>query len=232
MRELLKTGAEKLGVSLNDKQLDDFYNYYRMLDEKNKVMNLTAITEEKEVYKLHFLDCLALLNVADLKGRVIDIGSGAGFPGVPLKLANPELSITLLDSTKKRVDFLNEVGTALNLKDVEYVAARAEDYIADHREKFDFAVSRAVARMNVIAELCLPYVKVGGTCIMMKSVNSDEEIAEAKNAVLTLGGKIRDIIDYEVPFTDIKHRAVVIEKVKACPAKYPRKYAKIVKQPL
>ena len=234
LRETLVTGAAGMGISLDDTALNRFEAYYEFLEEKNRVMNLTAISGETEVARLHFLDCLALMNVTELSGkRMIDIGSGAGFPGMPLKIACPELELTMLDSLGKRVTFLEELTEKLGLT-ADCVSARAEEQVMKPgwRESFDVASSRAVAGLNILAELCLPYVKVGGLFISMKSVGSDEEISAASRAIKELGGSIERIYDYEIPGTELTHRAVIIRKKKPTPAKYPRRFAKIKAAPL
>ena len=224
-------GAESLGLALSESALQSFETYARLLTEKNRVMNLTAITEEEEVARLHFLDSLALLPLAEFKNAsVIDVGSGAGFPGLPLKLAEPSISLTLLDAQRKRVDFLRELCGELGT-DAACVHARAEE-AADLRERFDFALSRAVGRLNVLCELCLPLVKTGGLFIAMKSVSSHEETAEASRAIRLLGGETERIEDYRIPGTDVIHRAILIRKTSPTPAKYPRRFAKIQKEPL
>lgn len=200
--------------------------------KKNQVMNLTAITEPEQVARLHFLDCIALLGAANFYGKtVIDVGCGAGFPGVPLKIAEPSIDLTLLDSLKKRMDWLESTLPELGIE-AQCVAARAEEYALAHREQYDIAVSRAVARLTMLAELCLPLVRVGGHFVAMKSADSDEELSQAARAIATLGGKVTRIWDYPVPGTDAVHRAVVITKVKATPKPYPRRFAKIKQQPL
>ncbi len=232
MRQALITGSEALNRPMTDTQLDRFCQFGEALIEKNKVMNLTAITEPQAVARLHFLDCMALLDLADFRNRtVVDVGCGAGFPGVPLKIAEPTIQLTLLDSLKKRIDWLSETVPALEL-DAEFVAARAEEFAMDHREGYDLAVSRAVARLNMLAELCLPLVKVGGAFIAMKSTDSDEEISQAARGIALLGGKVEKIYDYPVPGTDTVHRAVVIRKIKKTPGQYPRRFAKIKQNPL
>ena len=195
-------------------------------------MNLTAITGEAEVARLHFLDCGALLNMADFSGKaVIDVGTGAGFPGLPLKILCPDIRLTLLDSLQKRVDFLQSTCSLLELATVDCVHARAEESM-QYREKFDIAVSRAVSRLNMLCELCLPFVAVGGKFIAMKGPGGVQELAEAENAIALLGGRVLGITDYTVPGTDITHSAVIIEKTSPTPAKYPRRFAKIQKSPL
>ena len=229
MRDTLTKGLPELGVDL--KYIEQLESFSAMLVKKNEVMNLTGITEPKEVATLHLLDSLSLLPLGDLKGKkIIDVGTGAGFPGVPLKIALPESEVTLLDSLNKRVDFLQESCDALGLEKVTCVHARAEEF--GHREEFDYAVSRAVAALPVLCELCLPLVKVGGEFLAMKSSHTEEEINDAKAAIALLGGAITEVIDYTIPTTDIVHRVVRIRKEKPTPKKYPRRFAQIKKQPL
>lgn len=229
MRETLTNGLPLLGVSTDC--IPALEEFSRMLVEKNAVMNLTAITAPKEVAALHLLDSLSLLPLAPLRGkRIIDVGTGAGFPGIPLKIALPESEVTLLDSLNKRVEFLRESCDALGLRDVVCVHARAEEY--GHREEFDVAVSRAVAALPVLCELCLPFVKVGGEFLAMKSSHTEEEIQAAKAAISLLGGKITQVVDYTIPTTDIVHRVVRIQKIAPTAKKYPRRFAQIKKQPL
>ena len=232
MKQALASGLPQLERKLTDAQLDTFCAFGSALVEKNQVMNLTAITEPDQVARLHFLDCIALLGAANFYGKtVIDVGCGAGFPGVPLKIAEPSIGLTLLDSLKKRMDWLSATLPDLGIE-AQCVAARAEEYALEHREQYDIAVSRAVARLTMLAELCLPLVRVGGHFVAMKSADSDEELSQAARAIATLGGKVTRIWDYPVPGTDAVHRAVVITKVKATPKPYPRRFAKIKQQPL
>lgn len=232
MKQALASGLPQLERKLTDAQLDTFCAFGSALVEKNQVMNLTAITEPEQVARLHFLDCIALLGAANFYGKtVIDVGCGAGFPGVPLKIAEPSIDLTLLDSLKKRMDWLESTLPELGVE-AQCVAARAEEYALAHREQYDIAVSRAVARLTMLAELCLPLVRVGGHFVAMKSADSDEELSQAARAIATLGGKVTRIWDYPVPGTDAVHRAVVITKVKATPKPYPRRFAKIKQQPL
>ncbi len=231
MEQLLKDGLSQWNLPAED--IPALRQFSEMLIEKNKVMNLTAITEEKDVATLHLLDSVSLLNIADFSGKkVVDVGTGAGFPGMPLRIVKHDFSLTLLDSLNKRIDFLRECCDALGFADVSCVHARAEEFAAKHRESFDLATSRAVANLSVLSELALPLVKVGGQFLAMKSVDSEEEIAAAKSAIKTLGGKISRVEDYTIPGTEVTHRVVVIEKVSPTPAKYPRAFAKIKKQPL
>lgn len=231
MRETLEQGLPELG--LGSELIPRLAAFGALVLEQNRVMNLTAITQEKEFAALHLLDSLALLPAAGLKDeRVVDVGCGAGFPGVPLAIAEPGVQVTLLDSLGKRVDFLRDACQQLGLENTECVHARAEEFAAGHRETFDTAVSRAVASLPVLCELCLPLVRVGGRMLAMKSTHSEEEINGAKNALRLLGGKIRWVKDYPVPTTDVVHRIVCIEKAAPTPGKYPRRFAQIKKQPL
>lgn len=201
-----------------------------LLIEKNKVMNLTAITEPEKVAHLHFLDSLAVLQAADCKGKtLIDVGCGAGFPGVPVAICEQTAKVTLLDSLQKRMNWLREVLPELGVQ-AQVVAARAEEYVSSCRETFDLCTSRAVARLNVLSELCLPYVKLGGKFLALKGAMAQEEAEEAKTAIKALGGEIREI--YEYPVLDAIHRIVVIEKVRYTPKQYPRPFAKIKQKPL
>ena len=233
MKEILRTGLDQLGLRCEEDFLTDLVTFSQLLIERNKVMNLTAITEPRDVATLHFLDCAALLNFADFAGKkVIDVGTGAGFPGLPLRILQRNFTITLLDSLNKRVDFLESVVNVLALPATECVHARAEEYAARHRETFDIATSRAVASLPVLSELCLPLVKVGGKFLAMKSVDTEEEINSSKAAIAKLGGKITAVKDYAGPMTAVTHRVVIIEKASPTPAAYPRAFAKIKKQPL
>ena len=231
MEALLQNGLTALGLSAES--IPRLRRFSELLLEKNKVMNLTAITEERDVATLHLLDSAAMLTMADFSGKkVVDVGTGAGFPGMPMRIVMEDFSLTLLDSLGKRIDFLKDCCRDLGFGDVECVHARAEEFAASHRESYDFAVSRAVANLSVLSELALPLVKVGGQFLAMKSVDSEEEISAAKSAIKTLGGKISRVEDYTIPGTDVTHRVVVIDKVSPTPAKYPRAFAKIKKQPL
>ena len=231
MEAILRKGLAALGVS--DDGVPALMRFGEMLVEKNKVMNLTAITEPADVANLHFLDCAALLSLADFKDkRVADIGTGAGFPGMPLKILEPSIQLTALDSLNKRIDFLKEVCADLDLTGIECVHGRAEEFAADHRESYDIVTSRAVANLQLLSELCLPLVKVGGIFLSMKAVDSEEELNGAKNAIKILGGRIEKVEDYTIPGTDVAHRLVFIRKIAETPKKYPRAFAKIKKNPL
>lgn len=230
MRQTLLAGLPAYSVTLSDGQIDTLCRFGEALIEKNAVMNLTAITEPSAVAQLHFLDCIALLNAADFHGkRVIDVGCGAGFPGVPLKIAEPSIRLTLLDSLAKRMNWLSETLPALGV-DAEIITARAEEFAAQRREQYDLATSRAVARLNVLAELCLPYVRVGGKFLAMKGALAQEEVKEARRGIERLGGHVLRIFEY--PVADAVHKAVVIEKLRPTPPQYPRAFAKIKKSPL
>ena len=231
MEQILREGLAAL--SLPTDAAVPLMAFSAQLLETNKVMNLTAITEPEDVARLHLLDCAALLNITDFRGkRVVDVGTGAGFPGMPLRILEPDFDLTLLDSLGKRIAFLQRVCDEMGLQRVTCVHARAEEFAAKHREQYDIATSRAVAALNVLCELTLPLVKVGGRFLAMKAVDSDDEILAAKSAVAQLGGKVEDIRDYTIPGTDITHRVVVIGKVKPTPDAFPRAFAKIKKAPL
>ena len=233
-----KHGLEELNITLTDEQIERFLQYYEMLVEKNKVMNLTGITEYEEVIQKHFLDSLSLIRVipdiASQKLTVIDLGTGAGFPGIPLKIAFPELEITLMDSLNKRILFLQEVIDALGLKKVSAVHGRAEEMAsnATHRQQYDLCVSRAVSNLAVLTEYCLPFVKKGGLFVSYKSADSDAEIQEGKKAISILGGKLTSVDKFQLPDSDLRRALVCIKKVKDTPKKYPRKAGTPAKLPL
>ena len=226
----------ELGITLTQTQFNQFDKYYEMLVEWNKVMNLTGITEYEEVNEKHFVDSLALVKALDISKvqTVIDIGTGAGFPGIPLKIAFPHLKITLLDSLNKRIRFLDSVIEELNLTDIHTIHGRAEDFArqADYREQFDLCVSRAVSNLAVLSEYCLPFVAKGGTFVSYKSADSDAEIQEGKKAISILGGKLINIDKFKLPDSDLGRALVYIKKVKDTPKKYPRKAGTPAKLPL
>ncbi|WP_418234948.1 16S rRNA (guanine(527)-N(7))-methyltransferase RsmG [Butyricicoccus sp.] len=233
MTELLKNGFSAMKLSVSDAQIAQLEDFTARMLESNKVMNLTRITDPKEIAEKHLLDCASLLQAADFsKKSVVDVGCGAGFPGMPLHILCPSCELTLLDSLGKRIRFLQGCIDAMNLSDIEAVHARAEEFAAKHREQYDFAVSRAVAQLNVLAELSLPLVKQGGAFIAMKSKDTDEELERAKKAIRLLGGEIEKIIDYTIPHTEITHRLVVIRKKNHTPKQYPRQFRKISASPL
>ena len=232
--EKFKQGLEKLNLHLTDEQIKQFLTYYELLIEKNKVMNLTAITEYEEVIEKHFLDSISLCQVYDLSKpvKILDLGTGAGFPGVPLKIAFPEVVITLADSLNKRIKFLDEVVETLGLEKVTTIHARAEELARnkEHRESYDLVVSRAVANLSTLGEYCIPFVKMNGDFISYKSGEVEEEVEVAKKAVKILGGQIRDVYKFEL--SEQKRSFVIIEKVKTTPKTYPRKAGTPSKEPL
>ena len=233
-------GLEQLSITLSGEQKQQFLTYYEYLVEKNKVMNLTAITEYEEVITKHFLDSLAVVKTSCFKPeklarkRLIDIGTGAGFPGIPLKIAFPELEILLLDSLNKRINFLNEVTEMLGLTKINTVHGRAEDYAKQkgYRESFDFCVSRAVANLSTLSEYCIPFVKQGGCFISYKSGSVDQELIQAEKAVKILGGQREEVVRFSLADTDMDRSFVVIRKAKPTPKKYPRKAGLPSKEPL
>lgn len=234
MIDSFKIELSKLGITLSELQLKQFLTFYDLLIEKNKVMNLTAITEFDEVLQKHFLDSVSLIRVENLSQSisVMDMGTGAGFPGIPLKIVFPNLNITLSDSLKKRVLFLQEVIDVLNLKDIQAVHGRAEDLARDHnyRESYDLCVSRAVANLSTLSEYCLPFVKIGGKFISYKSGSCEEEVEQAKTAVFLLGGKITNVDKFDL--CNSSRSFVVIDKESGTPKKYPRKAGTPSKNPL
>ena len=233
---VLDQGCQEMGIVLDGEQRQQFVDFYEYLVEKNKVMNLTGITEFQEVLVKHFLDSLACVKAVDIKKvkRMMDVGTGAGFPGVPLKIAFPHLEACLLDSLKKRVNFLEETFDLLKLTDITAVHGRAEEYAKNkaYRESFDLCVSRAVSNLATLSEYCLPYVKVGGSFISYKSGTVQEEAEQAEKAVKIRGGKIRDVVYFSLPDSEIQRSLVVIEKVKSTPGKYPRKAGLPSKEPI
>lgn len=236
MNKLLLDKVNELSIELNDKQVSQFIRFYELLVEWNKVMNLTGITEYEQVVEKHFVDSLSIVKSIDIKNvnRVIDIGTGAGFPGIPLKIAFPHLKITLLDSLNKRIKFLNAVIVELGLEDIHTIHGRAEDFAkqAEYREQYDLCVSRAVANLSTLSEYCLPYVKVNGLFVPYKSGDIEEELNSSKKAVQILGGKIENTIKFELPGTDIGRSFVNIKKIKNTGKKFPRKAGLPSKEPL
>lgn len=234
MKNLIINGSKKLNIPLNEKQLSQFLDYADILREWNEKINLTAITDDEGISTKHFLDSLTAFKTGVVKGKVIDVGTGAGFPGLVLKIANPEIELTLLDSLNKRIVFLNDVCERLSIGDVETVHARAEDGGRDrkYRGQFDTVVSRAVARLSVLSEWCMPFLKQGGYFLALKGPLADAELNDARRAVKILGGKIEDVMEADIPFTDLKHKIIIIKKVGQTPLKYPRKSGIATKTPI
>ena len=233
--------CNKINIEISDDQINCFEKYYELLIEKNKVMNLTAITDKEDVIVKHFIDSIALIPYLTDKGininnklKIIDIGTGAGFPGLPLKIMMPDVKFTLLDSLNKRVSFLNEVIDELKLKDIEALHGRAEDYASNnkYREKYDICVSRAVANLSTLSEYCIPFVKEDGFFISYKAGESEEEINNSKNAIKILGGKINKVEEFVLPGTDASRVSVFIRKQELTEKKYPRKAGVPAKKPL
>ena len=236
MEARIASGLTALGLTPPAGAAARLAEYGRLLLEQNQVMNLTAITEPDQVADLHFLDSAALLTLGeDLRGkRLIDVGTGAGFPGLPLRILEPSLQLTLLDSLGKRVNWLASVCNTLGLEGVECLHARAEEQalVDGYRDGFDYAVSRAVASLELLCELCLPYLKVGGRFLAMKGVDSGEEINRAARCISILGGRLLPSVDYVIPGANVRHRVVLVEKCTPTPKGYPRRWAKIQKAPL
>ena len=234
--ELMKRGADEASVQLSEKQYEQFIKYMRLVQEWNEKINLTAITEDNDFIKKHFIDCIkAFKSEAIVNAKtIIDVGTGAGFPGVPIAILHPNAKITLLDSLNKRINFLNIVVNELGLTNVTTIHSRAEDGARNPklREKFDVATSRAVANMAVLSEFCMPYVKKGGYFVALKGPAVDEEMQNGKNAISILGGELENIIEVSIEDTDLKHNIVEVKKVNNCPKTYPRKAGTVNKKPL
>jgi len=233
---LLKDGALEYNIELSENQIQQFRRYKELLIEWNEKMNLTAIEDEYDIVIKHFIDSISCFSTKLIeKGlKLIDIGTGAGFPGIPIKIAAPEMEVVLLDSLNKRVNFLNAVINELNLKGITAIHGRAEDiaHKKEHREKYDIAVARAVANLSVLSEYCIPFVKTGGYFISMKGPNVNDELTQAQNAFKILGGEFKEKLDIKLPKADITHSIIVIKKLLQCPTKYPRKAGKPSKEPL
>jgi len=234
--DLLNVACEKEGLILDQNKYNQFIRYKELIQEWNQKVNLTAITEDEDIIKKHFIDSIKVFKFREIieAKSIIDIGTGGGFPGIPMKIINPRSELVLLDSLNKRINFLNEVINELDLKNIKTIHGRAEDFAQDeiYRENFDIAVSRAVANLTVLIEFCLPYVKVGGYFVALKGPAIDEEIKEAEGAIKLLGGNIEEIIEVEIEDSNLKHNLLVIKKIKSTPKKYPRKAGMITKNPL
>jgi 16S rRNA (guanine527-N7)-methyltransferase len=234
--DILKQASDNESLDFDEDKYGKFIKYKELIKEWNEKINLTAITEDSEIIKKHFIDSIKVFKFKELKNakKVIDIGTGGGFPGIPMKIINPGSKIVLLDSLNKRINFLNEVIKELKLNDIETIHGRAEDYAnqSKYREKFDVAISRAVANLTVLSEFCLPYVKVGGYFVAMKGPAIEEEMKDAKNAIKILGGEIEEILKVDIEGSDLNHNLVIIRKLKETPKKYPRKAGMVTKSPL
>ena len=233
---IMKKASDDVNMEFNEEKYNKFIKYMRLVQEWNEKINLTAITEDEEFVKKHFIDCIKAFKSDEIKSAktLIDVGTGAGFPGVPIAIMRDDLEITLLDSLNKRINFLNLVVKELDLKNVKTIHSRAEDGArkVDFRESFDVATSRAVANMAVLSEFCLPYVKVGGNFVALKGPAIEEELKNSTNALGVLGGKLKDVIEVTIEDTDLKHNIVVVSKKKECPKSYPRKAGIITKKPI
>ena len=234
--DLMKRAANEAGLELTELQYEQFIKYMRFLQEWNEKINLTAITDDEEVIKKHFIDCIKAFKSDAIKNAktIIDVGTGAGFPGLPIAIMNPNVKVTLLDSLNKRINYLNTVVRELGLKNVTTIHSRAEDGARkpELREKFDVATSRAVANMAVLSEYCMPYVKKDGYFVALKGTSVAEEIKNATNAIKTLGGELKEIIEVSIEETDLKHNIVEVKKLNPCSKTYPRKAGTITKKPL
>lgn len=233
---ILQSACNNVNLDFNDKKYNQFISYKNLIQEWNKKINLTAIVKDEEIIKKHFIDCIKIFKASPMAEAksLIDIGTGAGFPGIPIKILKEDIEITLLDSLQKRINFLNIVIGELQLKNIQYLHGRAEDYAQEiqHRQRYDIAVSRAVANLAVLSEFCIPFVRKGGYFVAMKGPSVEEEITSATKSIEILGGKIEDIIKIDIEDTDLKHNLVIIKKVKETAKKYPRKPSIIKKNPL
>lgn len=235
-KDILKNGLEDLGIDVNDEMLEQFKIYREILVDWNQKMNLTGIEDEKEVYIKHFLDSVSGVSNGYIKDgmSLIDVGTGAGFPGLPLKICLKDLNLTLLDSLNKRINFLQEVSNNIGLENIEFIHGRAEDFGKDenYREQYDIATARAVAGLPILMELCVPFIKVGGYFVCLKGPNANLELEESKAAMEVLGVEFIEKIDVELPDSELKHNILVFKKVINTPEKYPRKAGKLSKKPI
>lgn len=234
MKDILLNGSKELGIDIDEAKTEQLMDYAGLLVEWNEKINLTAITDEEGIATKHFLDSMSALCTDKVHGKVIDVGTGAGFPGLVLKVAKPEIELTLLDSLNKRINFLKEVCDKIGFGDVRFIHSRAEDAAIkpELREKFDTVVSRAVANMRVLSEWCLPFLKVGGYFLALKGPLASEELSEAKKAISILGGEIEGIYEAKIPHTELEHKIIIVKKVRQTPRKYPRKPGIATKTPI
>lgn len=236
MSQIFDRKLQELGIALNEKQKEQFVSFYELLVEWNKVMNLTAITEKEEVNEKHFIDSLSIVKAVDMNSvtTVVDIGTGAGFPGIPLKIAFPHLKVMLLDSLNKRIRFLDTAIDTLGLEHIDTIHGRAEDFAKrpEYREQFDICVSRAVANLTTLSEYCMPYVRKQGLFVPYKSGEIDKEVIQSKGAIHILGGKLENVVKFQLPGSEINRSFVMIRKIQNTPKKYPRKAGLPAKEPL
>lgn len=234
--EILINGCKLYNIDISKEQINMLLKYMDMLKEWNKNVNLTSIVDDERIIKKHFLDSISIFNTKLIKDNIslVDVGTGAGFPGIPIKIINPTVKVTLIDSLKKRVNFLDEVIGELKLNDIDAVHGRCEDFAnqKDYREQYDIATARAVASLPVLCEYCLPYVKIGGSFIAMKGPSVTEELDVSGNAVKVMGGELKEVIDTSIYGEDLNHKLVIVKKKKLSPIKYPRKAGKIEKNPI
>ncbi len=232
MREILKSGSIELGCELNDEQIERLIKYSKLLVSWNEKINLTAITDETQIATKHFLDSMSAISTGYVKGKTIDVGCGAGFPGLVLKISKPGIDLTLLDSLNKRITFLKAVCEDLNIQDVRFEHSRAEDGARRMREQFDTVVSRAVANMSVLSELCIPFLKIGGRFLALKGPLAEDELKQANRAITILGGEVEDVYEAKIPYTDLSHKIIIVKKVRHTPMQYPRKAGIVTKNPI
>ncbi len=234
--DMLNEACQSMGLSFEEEKYNKFIKYKELIQEWNQKINLTAITDDEEIIKKHFIDSIKVFNCDYVKNAksIIDIGTGGGFPGIPMKIVKEDSKMVLLDSLNKRINFLNEVINDLNLSNIKTIHGRAEDFAqtVEYRQRFDLAVSRAVANLTVLLEFCLPYVKVGGYFVALKGPAIEDEIKAAEVALKVLGGKIEEIIEVDIEDSDLKHNLLVVKKVKDTPKKYPRKAGMVTKNPI